>query len=392
MKRFALLLLLLAIAGPVWSAGPRKLTVAELTDLLASQQAAKKSDADVARQLTQVQLTEELNSNTREALTKYLPGVLSTEQLYVLEALSSMLPPPAAELPTAPPPNPAAQQAMLAKAQDYVARTYSQLPPLAAARMTARFQDGVVTPPTYSTIQGVGDNVDPIFEQAKVAVRLMNTKTDTVDSEHGIEKQAKDKTPWGPNGQATSVGPALTLSAAMPEIAANGNPKFLRWQTILGHQIAVFSFAVDKKKTHFSVVYCCFPDTDTTGTTHISSAITAGGNLPGNMQNNVEWRNFKSSTGYHGELYLDSESVVVVRLITEAEFKPSEFVHYEDIRTDFAPVAVAGKTLIVPIRSFTLAEIVPNGDAKSAHVTIRHQIVTQDLKDYQIPGATTAQK
>jgi hypothetical protein len=105
-----------------------------------------------------------------------------------------------------------------------------------------------------------------------------------------------------------------------------------------------------------------------------------------------EWKNFKATVGYHGELFLDPDSGTVVRTITEAEFKPSDFVHYEDIRTDYAPMPIGGKNLVVPVRAFIVSEVVPNGDSFAAHYSVRHQEVTEDYKDYQPAGATTAQK
>ena len=399
MKCLRWILLLSLITPPAWSASNKKISVEELRDMLTTLQHEKKNDEETATQLKQTELTEQLTAATMNSMAPLISGPLSTEQMYVLEARSSILPPPASDLPSAAAPDAAAQQAMLAKAQDYVSKSYTQLPRLTASRMTARFQDGIVTPPTYSSIQGgITDNKDPVFEQAKVWVRLMNTKTDTIESENGIEKiekndkSVKDKTQWGPNGLAASIGPTLALNTAMQEITSNGNPKWLRWESIDGKQVAAYSFAVEKKKTHFSVIYCCFPQTDTTGTTHVASPISAGSNIPGNMQNNVQWSSFKAGSGYHGELFLDPDTGTVVRLITEADFKPSDFVHREAIRTDFTPMTIGGKTLVVPIRSFNVAEVVPNGDANAARFTIRHQFVTQDYKDYQLAGATTAQK
>jgi len=387
MKYLGWIILLSLIAPSAWSASNKKISVEELRSLLTTLQQEKKNDEETATQLKQTDLTEQLTAATINTMAPLISGPLSTEQMYVLEARSSMLPPPASDIPTAAAPDAATQQAMLAKAQDYVSKSYAQLPHLTASRMTARFQDGLVTPPTYSSIQGgIADNKDPVFEQSKTWVRLMNTKADTIESENGIEKIDKNdksvKTQWGPNGQAASIGQPLTLNSAMQEIASNGNPKWLRWQSINDKQIAVYSFAVEKKKTHFSILYCCFPQTDTTGTTHVDSPISAGANIPGNMQNNVQWGSFKASSGYHGELFLDPDTGTVLRLITEADFKPSDFVHHEAVRTDFAPMTVGGKTLIVPIRSFNVAEIVPNGDANAARFTIRHQFVTQDYKDY----------
>ena len=401
MKLFGWTFILLIAASPAWSASTRKITVQELKDLLTAAQAARKSDDDLALQLKQVELSEELTTSTMNSLAPLAPGPHSTEQIYVLEARSAVLPPPASDLPSVPPPDAAAQQAMLSKAQNYVSKTYAQLPHLTASHMTARFQDGIVVAPTYSSVQGgITDDRDPVLDQAKTWVRLMNSKADIIESDNGNEKLVKDKTQWGPNGLAASVGPPLTLNTAMQEITSNGNPQWLRWQLIDGKQVAVYSFAVDKKKTRFSILYCCFPQTDVTGTDHLStplgSSLTASGGggapagPPGNMQNTVQWSNFKTNSGYHGELFLDPETSTVVRLITEADFKPSDFVHYENIRTDYASVPIGGKSVIVPVRSFTIAELVPNGDANAARVTIRHQFTTQDYKDYRVAGTTAA--
>jgi hypothetical protein len=183
-----------------------------------------------------------------------------------------------------------------------------------------------------------------------------------------------------------SLGPVSPLSTILQEATASGNPKWLRWESINGAQIAVFSFAVEKKKTHYTINYCCFPDTMTAGL--LSSSGRGISASTGNLQTANDWKNFKVSAGYHGELFIDPNSGTIVRTITQADFKPSDFVHYEYIRTDYAPLPAGGKTLFVPVRSFTIAEIVPNGDSFAAHYSVRHSLVTQDYKDYQLAGAT----
>jgi tetratricopeptide (TPR) repeat protein len=387
MKRFAWILLLAFAAPCAWPDANKKMTVEELSDLLASFQHSKKSDEETATQLKQIELTDQLTVARMNAMAPLVPGPLSTEQMYVLEARSSMLAPPASDLPTAPAPDPAAQQAMLSKAQEYVSRTYDKLPHLTAKKMTARFQDGVEAVPTYGGMHtGINFNNDPIFNQASLYVRLMNSYNSQIESDNGIERTGQDKTPWGTNGIIASVGPPLSLNTAMHEIMSNGNPRWLRWETINDHQVAVYSFDVEKKKTRYTVNYCCFPNTDTTGSLNYSLATpSSSGHVgTGNMQNSVDWKNFKATGGYHGRLFVDPDTGIVVRLITEADFKPTDFVHKEAVRTDYAPMTISGKTLIVPIRSFNIAETVPNGDANAAHVTIRHQFVTQDYKDYQL--------
>ena len=389
MKRFGLILLLLAVTVPVWSAVNKKVTVAQLKELLVSLQTDKKSDVAVAAELKQLGLTEELTTSTMLTLAPMVNGPLSTEQIYVLEARSSTLPPPPADLPADAAPDAAAQQALLKKAQEYVSKTHTQLPHLTANKMIARFQDGVEAVHSYSGMnQGMSQDTDPMWSTSSLDVRLINTRTVPVDSENGVEKApaAKDTTRWGQNNMVASVGTPLSLSQVMQEASANGNPTWLRWELVNGKKTAVFAFNVDKKKTKFQVNYCCFPSSDTAGMLSSGIGISQGGanGGTGNLQTTSEWKPFKASTGYHGELFIDPVLGVVVRTVTEADFKPADFVHREAIRTDYAPMSIGGKVLVVPVRSFTISEVVPNGDSFAAKYAVRHSFVTQDYKDYQL--------
>ena len=304
-----------------------------------------------------------------------------------------MLAPPDTDIPKTAPPDAPAQKALLAKAQDYATKTYPQLPRFTATRLTGRFQDGVETIQTFTgiNVKPLSDN-DPLWEQVRHYVRLMNTHTDTIEVDNGIEKPGgKDTTPWGRNGLVNSMLPSLPLNLLMSEAVSSGNPKFLRWETIAGHQTAVFAFAVDKKKSHYAINYCCFPDTSSVGNVLYSGSASHPVDN-GNLATISSWKPFNAKSSYHGELFLDPDSGVVLRTIVEAEFKPSDFVHYEDIRVNYAPMPIGAQNLYVPVRSFTIAEIVPNGDSFASHYGIRRQFVTQDYKDFQAAGATPSQK
>jgi hypothetical protein len=389
MKRLAWIFLLVAVVPTLLSASTKKLTVGELQDVLTGLHNSQKSDEQVANELKQIELTEELTPAGMNSMVNLINGPLSTEQMYVLEARSAMLAPPETDLPKAAPPDATAQQALLAKAQDYAAKTYPQLPRLTVTRLTARFQDGVETIQSYTgaASQTVNDT-DPLWQQqVRQYVRLMNTKTDTVEIDNGIEKPGgKDPTPWGRNGLVNSTLPFLPLNLLTSEAVSLGNPKFLRWETITGHQTAVFAFAVDKKKSHYAINYCCFPATSSVGNVlYNGSAAHPVDN--GNLSTISDWKPFNAKSGYHGELFLDPDSGIVLRTIVEAEFKPSDFVHYEDIRVDYAPMPIGGKNLYVPVRSFTIAEVVPNADSFASNYAVRHQLVTEDYKDFQTASA-----
>jgi hypothetical protein len=407
MKRFEWILLLAATAPTLLSADTRKMTVAQLQDVLTGLHSSQKSDEQVANELKEIELTEELSSAAMNSMVNLINGPLSTEQMYVLEARSAMLVPPDTDLPKTAPPDAAAQQALLAKAQDYAAKTYPQLPQLSVTRLVARFQDGVETIQSYSgaNVKAVNDN-DPLWQQIHRYVRLMNTHTDTVEIDNGIEKPGgKDTTPWGRNGLVNSMLPFLPLNLLTSEAVSSGNPKFLRWETINGHPTVVFAFAVDKKKSHYAINYCCFPDTSSVGNVLYGGSGKGGGTGGGlsaspvahpagngSLSNVSDWKPFNAKSGYHGELFVDPDSGAVLRTIVEAEFKPSDFVHYEHIRIDYAARPIGGNNLYVPVRSFTIAEIVPNGDSFASHYAVRLQFVTQEYKDFQAAGATTGQK
>jgi hypothetical protein len=414
MKRFGCILLLVVVAPALWSADAKKITVAQLQDVLTGLHNSQKTDDQVATELKQIQLSEELTPDGMSNLAKLIDGPLSTEQMYVLEARSAMLPPPDTDLPKTAAPDAAAQQAILAKALDYATKAYPQLPRLTATRLVARFQDGVETIQSYGGVNVKTQNEnDPIFKQMQRYVRLMNTHSDTVEIDNGVEKSGgKDTIPWGRNGLVNSMLPILPLNLLTSEAVSTGNPNFLRWETINGHLTAVFAFAVDKKKSHYAVNYCCFPDTSSVGgvlygghggTGGGGGAPAPGGSLSanplsspgggkGNLSNVSNWSPFNAKAAYHGELFLDPDSGVVLRTIVQAELKPSDFVHYENIRVDYAPMPIDGKNLYVPVRSITIAEVVPNGDSFVTTYAARFQLVTQDYKDIQAAGAATAQK
>jgi hypothetical protein len=392
MKRFGWILLLAVAAPNLLMADSRKLTVAQLRDTLTSLRDSKKGDEQIANELKQIQLTEELTPAAKSSMVNLVNGPLSTEQIYVLEARSSMLAPPDTDLPKAAPPDAATQQTLLAKAQDYAAKAYAQQPQLTATRLVARFQDGVETIQSFygANAQTVSDS-DPLWQQVRQSIRLMNTHTDTVEIDNGIEKPGgKDTTSWGRNGFVNSMLPSLPLNLLTSEAVSYGNPKFLRWEIINGHRTAVFAFAIDKKKSHYAINYCCFPATSSVG----NVLYNGSGSQPvnnGNLSTVSEWKPFNAKSGYHGELFLDPDSGVVLRTIVAAEFKQSDFVHYENIRIDYAPMPIDGKNFYVPVRSFTIAEIVPNGDSFASRYAVRLQMITKDFKDIQADAAPAAQ-
>jgi hypothetical protein len=386
MKRFWGLLLLVCLATPAWSA--KKSSVQELKDLLISMQQAKKSDFEVATRLKEVELREELTPAMLEDLMQYAPGSLSDAQLQIIEGRNAVLAPPSSDLPATPTPDVAAQKTIIAKAVDYVTKTYMQNPHLSATRTTSRFQDGVTSIRTNSGVTNNMPNSDRVWATPNKFMELLGTHTEPVESDKGIEKVAiaKDKTPWGQNGQVSEGGPGPILSVILQEAADGGKLNWLRWEMVNGKQMAVFSFAVPKKKSHYEVNYCCFPVTEDAG------RMGYEGTGP-NFQTGTSWKGFKTTVPYHGEFFVEPESGTIVRVVTQAELKPTDFVHQEDMRIDYGPIFIGDKTYIVPLDSFTFTEVVPNGDNYAAVYSVRHTLFNSTYQNYALASETnTAQK
>jgi hypothetical protein len=398
MKRLGLLMILALAAMPAWSA--RKITVDELKTTLSTMHQANKSDADVANALKQVELSEQLTRNMMNSLVSDVPGPLSTEQIYVLEARSATLPPPASDIPTAAAPDATAQKAILDKAADYVSKTYGALPALAATRTTIRFQDNVEAAAPSSGMHGSAQDISTGsgFVSPYQFIHYINSTDSKVASEHGAEKppSEKDKTPWGANKMIAVETPDPSLSSVFSEAQGAESIKFLRWETVNGKQAAVFSFDVPKKKGHYALDVCCFPDVEQAGSVHFSGQMgtgvpggsaSSGGGAKGNFQTSTNWKDYKTTAPYRGEFFIDPDSGIVVRMITEAQLQPSDVVHQVDERIDYGPVTVGGKTVVVPVRTIVNTEVVPNGDSGSAgKYSVRRTLFTSEYKDYQPMG------
>ena len=391
MKRFVCILAMALFALPAWSA--KKITIAELTDMLKSMHDQQKSDADVSAALKQVQLSEQLSRSRMNEFGAYAPGPLTTEQIYVLEARSAVMPPPAAELPSTSAPDAAAQKAILDKAAAYASKTWAQLPALTATKTTLRFQDNVEAAAASSGMAGNGREVvvGSSFVSPSQFIHYINSTESSYSSEHGVEKLPDDKTRWGANKMIALREPDPSPANVFQDAQTGGTINWLRWENLNGKTAAVFAFQVPRKKSHLNANVCCFPNVDQTGTARISTSSIAGiqGGSPdavGNFQTATDWHNFKSNgVPYHGEFFIDPDTGTVVRMITQFEFKQTDVVHQQDTRVDYAPAKVGDKDFVLPMKTVINTEVVPNGDSQAAgKFSTRSTLFTIEYKNYQL--------
>lgn len=86
-------------------------------------------------------------------------------------------------------------------------------------------------------------------------------------------------------------------------------------------------------------------------------------------------------------MYIDPDTGIIYRLITEVEFKGSDPVKMENQRIDYGTETVDGKKLVVP--AFVTIDTVakPYPDSPQGRFIIRHTLFTETYSDYKAAGS-----
>ena len=388
--------MLLVLVVPAWPA--KKITVAEVTEMLKSMKEQKKSDEQMAASLEQVDLGEQLTRSTMNVLATYAPGPLTTEQIYVLEARSADLLPPASDLPNTAAPDESAQKAILTRAASYITKSYDQLPILTATKTTLRFQDNTSAVASSSGLRSSARDAvtSSGFTTSAAFVHYINATANPVVIERGSEKKPaeKDAIRWGANGYIKIQDPAPGLGRVFKDVQAAGTLRWLRWESIDGKAAAVFSFEVPRHNSKLDVDVCCFPNITQAGVARFysSSSTRAAaraeasggrGGVAGTFQTNTEWREFRNTVPYHGRFFIDPDTGTVRRMIVESELKPSDLVHQMDTRIDYGLVNAGQGTFVVPIRALVNSIVVPNGDSGDGTYLTRCTLFVSEYSAYR---------
>jgi len=320
--------LLAGLALPAFAAKDAtvaKVTVAQLEQALAT--AHDQPDAEVARQLSGMELTERLSTAKLTHLKANLPGSKAQEALAILADSAAFLNPPAAEILADAAPDPAAARQMLTGIVNYVNSTVRQLPNLMAVRDTTGFEDkpqeDVQGPTGIATVAAM-----PLHSVGRSSVMVTyRDRQEVVD-----EKALKHGPKIGGLEVKGEFGPILSRVVAD---ALQGKITWGRWEQGAGGKVAVFHYTVPNEKSHYLVQFCCFID---------------GFNSDGipNM------RVFSENAAYHGEIAFDPASGAVLRIAMEAEMPAGELVTKAAMLVEYGPMEIAGKNYVCPTKSVSI--------------------------------------
>jgi hypothetical protein len=334
-----LLVLTVGIASQAMAA--KRVSVAELEQLLAA--AHGQSDGKVAKQLSELELTERASSVRLARWETEFPGHHCHEALTELADASAFLSLPAADIPANPPPDVEEQNAMFARAFQYVNTTISKLPNFYATRRTEHFEDT----PAQATIErgsatpigrgarSTGLSSSAIGQSSYEPIHLAGKSTVTVSYQDGFELRGSKKidirkfvsSQQGLN-TAGEFGPILSVALGD---AIMGKIFWSHWEqgstALAANGIeAVFRFTVPQEKSSFSVVV---PHGRTVDELH---------------------------PAYHGEIAIDPANGDILRISVVADLAPPYQSMTNSVLVEYGSIPIGGTNYICPVKSVALSK------------------------------------
>lgn len=345
MKKLAAFALALLMAHPALAA--KRVTVAQLDQTLAAANAAHRPDADLARQLGEIELNERLTDTTLNRLaTRLTLGPRTALALQMLAYQSAFLAPPASELPANPSPDAATQQRMMDAARNYVIQTVPHLVNFFVTRTTSHFDD---TPqvlvagnwPVRAGLHPVGTTtLESTFRDGQESQQLLPPSTRQPQTEAGLHS-------WGEFGPALAVVLTDTIK---------GKIAFSHWEETPSGPAAVYRYAVPKSASHYVVNYCCLLDDPSVSRRMATgAALVTPDPLLVPPAENTSSHAFREMPGYHGSLAIDPASGAVLRITIEAELNGSDPLTRAATLIEYGSVSIGNQSFICPVRALALS-------------------------------------
>lgn len=352
-----------AIALPAYAT--RHLTVEQLEKTLVSWTAKHRADSDMMREFGDWALTERLTDATRERIARSLKlGPQTTLALQLLADESAVLDPPKAELPVAAPPDDARSKKILESAAAYVTGTLPRLPDFLATRTTYTFNDTaqilkVNEWPVRAGLHLVGHSSREITfreDQEVTAPASPNEKTGAAALARPVERGLQSYGEFGP------------LLGLIFVDTAKGSIAFHHWEQTPAGLIAVYHYDVPKAESHYTVNYCCLGDGLRTSMRRSGGGRRGGGAVSGTVESKATTM-FHKVPGYHGSLFIDPATGVVLRMTLVAEMDDSP-VSRADTIIEYGPVVIGDRRFICPLRSMNLYEGPPEYGPQASELPV----------------------
>jgi len=336
-RRLMILLVLASLVSPAFAA--KKITVAQLEQLLKADKAAHKSDLETAKQVSAVELSERLTEDSLSRLRELFASDSRTSTaLLLLADRSAFLDPPRNELPPDPPLDAAGQQHLLDLAHMFALQTLPRLPNLIATRTTFSFDDSPQELAKGAYPQRAGIH---LIGSTKAEVSVNHERSDQVSGVKAHEGSSGGLSTWGEFGSALLI----ILSDSK-----QGKTSWSHWEKTPAGTMAVFHYDVPKNASHYEIV------TSLEEMQAQESARWAGSRARDAAPVTMSSRVVRSKPTYEGSLWIDPANGVITRLTLIADLKGNPKFERGAVLVEYGPVQIANKTLICPLRSLALSE------------------------------------
>lgn len=330
------------------AAGAKPLTVNQLEDLLNSAARSRKSDADLARQINCIELSQRLTEATMERLSKPFQGHAPIAlALQLLADQSAFLDLPAEERPHTPPLISTEQKKELEAARAFVLNTLANLPNLLATKRTFNFDDSPQVLPKGGWAEREGLHLVG-QSKSEVSVRMESENASATAAPAQIQTQSGQASggliSWGEFG--------ATLITVFSD-AASGTISWDHWETGPEGPISVFHYDVPKNVSHYELVMPTRRTRAMTGTDRWMG--TAGV-----LQNSSSTVMVHSKPAYHGSLWVDPNTGAILRVSVVADLKGDSTLQRGAILVEYGSVRIGDRTFICPTRSLALSAAAAN--------------------------------
>ena len=279
-------------------------TVAQLGDIVGLAKA--KHDADAAKEIEHLKLTERLSSPRMAAFSAELPGLKAKAALMAVGDASVFLAPPQADIPDKAVPDLNEQRQMMSLVVDYLKTIIPKLPDFYAQRSTNSFEK-VWKRTDEGTIQQGALRPAGEFDATVYYRGGQEVVHEHGAAEHGLITRG-------------TFGPIL--SSVILDAAHSATTQWSRWEEGPRGPMAVFRFRVPQTESHYEI-----------SANGMFGAMAMG------------------PTAYHGEIGIDPTSGTILRLVLEADPDLGSSIERSDIMVEYGSVAIGDKPYTCPLRS-----------------------------------------
>jgi VWFA-related protein len=345
MRQALIPVLLVMMALPAWAG--KRMSIAQLEHILNADGAAHKSDAEIARQIRIIELSERLTDATFERLNRHFAaGSQAALALILLADRSSFLDPPASELPAIPVPDVATQQRLLEAAQRFALQILPRLPDFLATRTTLSFDDSPQEATKGGYLQRMGLH---LVGTSKTEVSVRNEQNPSTGPTPASSQTQDGLVTWGEFGS--------TLLIILSD-SAHGRIAWSHWEQTSSGQVAVFHYEVPKAASHYEIVT---PVEQTQPGFQSNPSAATSGTIAMVARSTTQWT--RTKPGYQGSLWVDPATGTILRVSLVADLSGNSALNRGAIVVEYGQVKIADKAFICPVRSIALSSAPPTVDA-----------------------------